>query len=226
VSKPFKIVAAVAAVLVIAAGAGLYWGQHKKAQLRGDIATLVADASARLRSALGLEADQKSADTADSVAQLEQDSAAFDRQLAALHALDTSRDKALADAAEDYLSTARQLTHYQARMHRMHIDVSGAVQALDEHMRNADRRARGWIGEAMRRKDDLEKKYFDYRMASDGFGDLARTYLDSRKQLAALLGAPAVVDEQLVIDARARAQQAAKETAALVERARQLAAPR
>jgi hypothetical protein len=226
VSKPFKIVAAVAAVLVIAAGASLYWGQHKKAQLRGDIATLVADASARLRNALGMEADQNAANTADSVAQLEQDSATFDRQLAALQALDTSRDKALADAAEDYLSTARQLTHYQARMHRLRIEVTGAAQALDDHMRGADRRARGWIGEAMRRKDDLEKKFFDYRMASDGFGDLARTYPDSRKQLATLLGAPSVVDEQVAIDARARAQQAVKQTAALVEQARQLAAPR
>jgi len=225
-SKPLRIVAAVVAVLVIAAGAALYWGQHKKAQLRGDIAALVVAASARLRSALAMEADQKAADTAEAVARLEQDSAAFDKQLAALHALDASREAVLADAADDYLGTARQLTLYQARMHGLRIDVDGAAQALDEHMRGADSRARGWIGEAMRRKDILEKKYFDYRLASDGFSDLARTYLDSRKQLAALLGAQAVVDEQLAMDARAQAGAAAKQTAALVERARQLAVPR
>ena len=225
-SKPLKIVAAVAAVLVIAAGAALYWGQHKTAQLRSDIAALVVDASARLRSTLAMEADQTAANTAKGVAQLEQDSAAFDKQLAALHALDTGRDAALADAADDYLGTARQLTVYQARMHRLRIDVDGAARALDEHMRSADRRARGWIGEAMRRKDVLEKKYFDYRLASDGYADLARTYLDSRKRLAPLLGAQAMVDEQLAIDARKQAQEAAKQTAALVERARQLPVPR
>jgi len=225
-SKSLKIVAAIAAVLVIAAGGALYWSQHKKAQLRGDIAALVVDASARLRSTLAMEADQKAANTAKGVAQLEQDSAAFDKQLGALHALDTGRDAALADAADDYLGTAHQLTVYQARMHRLRFDVDGAAQALDEHMRSADRRAHGWIGEAMRRKDVLEKKFFDYRMASDGFADLARTYLDSRKRLAPLLGAHALVDEQLAIDARKQAQEAAKQTAALVERARQLAVPR
>jgi hypothetical protein len=225
-SKPIKIAAAVVAVLVIAAGAVLTWNQHKKTQLRGDITALVVDASARLRRALDMEADQKAADTADGVAQLEQDSAAFDRQLGVLHALDTRRDAALAEAADDYLGTARQLTVYQARMHRLRIDIGGAVQALDEHMRGADRRAPGWIGEAMRRKDFLEKKYIDYRMANDGFVDLARTYLDSRKGLLPLVGAQAVVDDRLAADARRNAQEAAKQTAALVERARQLAVAR
>lgn len=225
-SKPHKIAAAVVAALVIAAGAALLWSQHKKAELRGDIAALVVDASARLRAALGMEADQKAADTAEGVAQLEQDSAAFDRQLGVLHALDARRDAALANAADDYLTTARQLTLYQARMHRMRIDVDGAVQALDEHMRNADRRARGWIGEAMRKKDVLEKKFFDYRMACNGFADLARGYPDSRKQLALLVGAQAVADDQLAVDAHTHAREAAKQTAALVERARQLAVPR
>lgn len=225
-SKPLKIAAAVVAVLVIAAGAALFWSQHKKAELRSDIAALVVDASARLRSALGTEADQKAADTAEGVAQLERDSAAFDRQLGVLHALETRRDAALAEAADDYLTTARQLTLYQARMHRLRIDVDGAAQALDEHMRSADRRARGWIGEAMRKKDFLEKKYFDYRMACDGFADLVRGYPDSRKQLALLVGTQAVVDDQLALDARTHAREAAKQTAALVERARQLAVPR
>ncbi len=225
-SKPPKIAAAVVAALVLAAGAALFWGQHKKAELRSDIAALVVDASGRLRSALGMEADQKAADTAEGVAQLEQDSAAFDRQLGVLHGLDTRRDAALADAAEDYLTTARQLALYQARMHRLRIDVDGAVQALDEHMRSADRRARGWIGEAMRKKDFLEKKYFDYRMACDGFGDLARGYPDSRQRLVPLVGAQAVVDDQLAADARTHAQAAAKQTAALVDQARQLAVAR
>jgi hypothetical protein len=225
-SKPLQIAAAVAAALVLAAGAALFWSQHKKAELRSDIAALVVDASARLRSALGMEADQRATDTAEGVAQLEQDSAAFDRQLGVLHALETRRDAALADAAEDYLTTARQLALYQARMHRLRIDVDGAVQALDEHMRSADRRARGWIGEAMRKKDFLEKKYFDYRMACDGFADLARGYPDSRQRLVPLVGVRALVDESVAKEARERAQAAAKQTAALVDQARQLAVVR
>jgi len=226
VSKQTRIAAVLVAVLVIATGGYFVWGQHKKTQLHSDIAAQVVDASARLHRALGMEADQKAADTAEAVAQLEQDSAAFDRQLAELHALDTRRVAALAEAADDYLGTARQLTVYQARMHRLRIDIGGAVQALDEHMRSADRRAPGWIGEAMRKKDFMEKKYIDYRMASDGFVDLARTYLDTRKGLVLLVGAQAVVDAQLAVDARNQAQEAAKQTAAFVEGARQLAGPR
>jgi hypothetical protein len=173
VGKPSRIVAAAVVLLVVAAGASLYWGQHKKAELRRGIATLVAGASGTLRSALAMEADQAFADSAEGVARLEADSAAFDEGVRVLRALDTGRDTPLAEAAEDYLTTARQLTLYQARMHRLRIEVGASAQALAQHIRGADHRARGWIDVALNRKDLLEKKYFDYRLASDGFSELA-----------------------------------------------------
>ncbi len=220
--KPLKIVIGIAALLIVVTGASLYWGQHKKVQLRGDVAALVGEASARLRAALGMEADQGAANTPEGAGRLEQFSAQFDQQVQALRAMDTKRDPALAEAAEDYLTTARQLTMYQARMHALRIAVGADAQALAEHIRTVDHRERGWIGEALQKKEQLEKNYFDYRLASDAFSDLARTYLVSRRKVAPLVGDAALVDEALAIDARDRAREAAKQTATLVEQAKQL----
>jgi len=220
--KPLKIVIGVVALLVVVTGASLYWGQHKKAQLRGDIAALVSEASARLRAAFSMEADQDAANSPEGAARLEQYSARFDQQVEMLHAMDAQRDPALAAAAEDFLTTARQLTMYQARMHRTRIAVAADAAALAEHIRTVSHRERGWIGEALQKKEVLEKKYFDYRLASDAFSDLARTYIVNRRKLAPLVGSAALVDEALAIDARDRAREAAKQTAALVEQAKQL----
>jgi hypothetical protein len=220
--KPRMILIGVAALLVVVVGASLYWGQHKKARLRGDITALVSEASARLRAALSMEADQDAANSPEGASRLEQFSAQFDQQVEMLRAMDTERDAALAAAAEDLLTTARQLTMYQARMHRARIAVGADAAALAEHIRTVSHRERGWIDEALHKKELLEKKYFDYRLASDAFGDLARTYIVNRRKLAPLIGSAALVDESLAIDARDRAREAAKQTAALVDQARQL----
>jgi hypothetical protein len=221
--KPLNIVIGIAALLVVVTAVSLYWGQHKKAQLRGEVAALVSEASARLRAAFGMEADQNAADTPEGASRLEQYSAQFDQQVEKLHAMDTQREPALAAAAEDYLTTARQLTMYQAKMHRTRIAVGADAEALAEHIRTANHRDRGWIGEALQKKDLLEKKYFDYRLASDAYSDLAHTYISSRRKLVPLVGKAALVDEALAVDARGRAREAAKQTAKLVEQAEQLA---
>ena len=221
-SRTLQIVIAIAALLALAAGGSLYWSQHKKAQLRGDIAALVGQASARLRAAFSMEADQNAADSAEGVSRLEQYTAEFDKQVDALHAMDTGRDSPLAEATEDFLTTARQITMYQGKMHRLRIDVGADAQALTEHIRSANMRERGWINAALQKKELLEKKYFDYRLASDAYSDLARTYLENRRKLASLVGEAALVEEAVAIDARDRAREAAKKTAALVEQAKQL----
>lgn len=220
--KPLKIVIGVAVLLVVVVGANLYWGQHKKAQLRSDVAALVNEASARLRVALSMEADQDAANTPEGVGRLEQFSAQFDQQVEMLHAMDTQRDPAVAAAAEDFLTTARQLTMYQAKMHRARIAVGADAEALAEHIRTVSHRERGWIGEALHRKELLEKKYFDYRLANDAFNDLGHTYIVSRRKLAPLVGSAALVKEALAIEARDQARAAAKKTAELVDQARQL----
>jgi hypothetical protein len=107
-------------------------------------------------------------------------------------------------------------------MHRTRIAVAADAAALAEHIRTVNLRERGWIGEALHRKELLEKKYFDYRLASDAFSDLARTYIVSRRKLAPLVGDAALVEEAVAIDARDRARAAAKKTAEMVEQAKQL----
>jgi len=226
-SKTLKVVVGVAALLVIAVAASLYWGQHKKVEFRSDIAALLTEASAQLRAALGVESDQNAADTPEAVSRLEQIAARLDQQVSALHAMDTTRNLPLAEAAEDYLTTARQIAVYQARMHRLRSEVAADARALAEHMRSADRRARGWIGEAMQKKDLLEKNYFDYRQASDAFADLTSSYITTRKTLVPLIGGgTALLEESVVREAYERARTAAKQAAAEVDQARQLAVAR
>jgi len=213
------------AALVIASALG-YWGvsAYRKSQLQTAVTALVKDSSERLQGALAVETGAAPEDTAQMVVKLDDQAQEVDKHVIELRGMSASPNRALVDAAEEYILTVRQILRNQAASHRYHIQVSASERALREHMRAANRRSGNWIKEAVRAKDRMEKEYFDYRISVDAFGRLLESYPAARKKLAQLVGAGLLVEETVAANARKRVLASSKRVADDVERARQLAA--
>src|SRR6266496_82481 len=220
-----KTAALLAAALVGASALG-YWGvsAYRKSELQKAVTALVKDTSERLQAGLAIETGTMPAD--QTVGRLDDHAQEVDKHVLELRDMSASPDRALVDAAEEYMLTVRQILRNQAASHRYRIQVSASERALRDHMRTANRRSGNWIKEAVRAKDRMEKEYFDYRISIDAFGRLLESYPATRSKLALQVGAGLLVEEAVAANARKRALAASKRVADDVERARQLAAVR
>jgi hypothetical protein len=214
------------AALVIASALG-YWGvsAYRKVQLQKSVYALVRDSSERMQAALALENESATADNPQTVARLDEQAQEVDRHVMDLREMSAVPNHALVAAAEEYLLTVRQILREQAASHRYRIQVAASDERLREHMRKAGRRSAGWIDEAVRAKDRLEKNYFDYRVSAEALERLLASYPSARRKMAAQLSVPLLADEA-VESARKRTLAGSKRIAASVEQARQLAAVR
>ncbi|HUL93647.1 MAG TPA: hypothetical protein VLV56_15000 [Burkholderiales bacterium] len=214
----------VALVLVSALG---YWGvsAYRKGQLQKTVSALVRDSSERMEAALALENESAPAGSSQTVAKLDDQAQEVDKHVIDLRETSAAPNRALVAAAEEYLLTVRQVLREQAASHRYRIQVTASETALREHMRTAGRRSKGWIDEAIRAKDRLEKNYFDYRVSAEALERLLASYPSVRRKMAAQLSVPLLADE-VVESARKRILAGSKRIAASVEQARQLAAVR
>jgi hypothetical protein len=225
-SERKKIVLLLAALL--AASVFGYWGfgTFRKHDLQGTVVESVKDTSLRLRDALSIEVGPQSADRPEVVRKLDDHTLEVDKHLMELRGKSAAPDRALFDAADEYLLTTRQLLREQASSHRYRIELSGSMQALVAHMRTANRRSESWIKEAIRAKDQVEKDYFSYKLAVEAFGRVLDSYPAARAKLAAHLDAALLVDPALAKEARGRQLETSKQAAGEMDRARQLAAVR
>jgi len=199
-----------------------YWGYrtYAKSQLQKAVIELVKDSSDRLRAGLGIEAGAASVAKIDDLAQ------EVDKHVIELNRLSASSDRALVDAAEEYLLTIRQILRSLAASQRYRAQVMARDSALRDHMRGSSRRSRAWIDEAVRMKDRLEKDYFDYRLSAEALGRLLESLPEARKKLALHVGAAPLADETALRNASRRALESSKRMAEEMERMRQLAAVR
>jgi ECF sigma factor len=215
------------AALVIASALG-YWGvsAYRKGQLQKAVTALVRDSSERLRAALAVEMEAVSGDTAQMVGKLDDHAQEVDKHVIELRGMSASPNRALVDAAEEYILTVRQILRNQAASHRYRIQVTASERALRDHMRTSNRRSGTWIQEALRAKDRMEKEYFDYRLSVDTFGRLLESYPETRSKLALQVSTGLLVEETAAANARKRALANSRRAAEDMERARQLAAVR
>ena len=220
-----RTAALLAAALVGASALG-YWGvsTYRKSELQKAVTALVKDTSERLQAALAIETGTMPAD--QTVGRLDDHAQEVDKHVLELRDMSASPDRALVDAAEEYMLTVRQILRNQAASHRYRIQVSASDRALRDHMRSAKRRSGSWIQEALRAKDRLEKDYSDYRLSAEALSRLLESYPDARKKLALHVGGALLADEGTAATARKRALENSKRVASEVEKARQLAAVR
>ena len=90
----------------------------------------------------------------------------------------------------------------------------------------ADNRTGAWVGEAVQRKERVEKDYRDYASATEALDKLLESLPASAAKLAARSQAAPLVDANLVAEARKRTSAALQQATGEMEKIRQLALPR
>ena len=209
------VVIALVAVIAVVAG---WWGygEHRKGEQRKAIVALVSDTATRMSSALtatdgGPEAARK----------LEEHTAAADRNLAELKRMNTAREPAFAEAADDYLLTGREILKRLVNVQRYRQLLSESLPALQAHMR-ADNRTGAWVQEAVKARERVNKDYRDMNLATNTLDTLLQSFPASQKKIAPYVDRAELIDDGTVTTARTRALDAAKQAAADLEKTRQL----
>ena len=187
---------------------------------------LVTDTSARLRDALDGEAGARAADPAEVARRLDEQAGEVDQRLAALHHLRASPDRALVDAADLYMVTARELLRRTASSHRYREAFVSSTRALRSLAQTADRRSGTWIAQTIAAKERAERDYSDYRRAVDATVSLLESLADPRERLARRVVPAILIDEGLRAQAAARARETGKRAAEDLDQARRLATRR
>jgi len=201
-----KTIVIAAAAFVAAAGLG-YWGYsaHKKREGQQSVAQAVTDVSARLREALTMEVSPQT------VGKLDEHAAVADRGLQAVKRLDTTLPRALVDAADNYLLTAREILKRQSDRHRHRLALADSQQALRQHMR-ADNRSGAWVQEAVKAKERVNRDYHGYSVAAEVLGKLLESFPATQKSMARLVAHTQIPDD-VIANATKRIQQDAQRVA-------------
>ena len=209
-------VISVALIAILAAAAWWGYGQYQKREQRKSILALIADTSVQLRTALtatdsGPEAARK----------FEEHSAAAEKNLSALKAMSTAREPALAEAADDYLLTCREILKRFVNIQRSRQLLSDSLPALIEHMRS-DNRTGAWAQEAVKARERVNKDYRDLNLATGILDTLLQSFPASQKKIAPYVDRAELIDDGTVAAARTRALEAAKQAAAEIEKTRRV----
>ncbi len=187
---------------------------------QGVVTALVAETSTRLRDALA--ADARAAPAA-AARRLDDQADEIDQRLAALHRVRPAPDRALVDAADLYMVTARELVRRTAASLRYRESFAASTGALRALAETADRRSGVWIGRVISAKEQAERDYSDYRRALDAMVSLLESLAEPRARLARQIDPAMLVEEALRAEAEARAREAAKRAADQLDQARRLA---
>lgn len=214
--------AGAAAVLLVLLGLA-WWGYsgYKKRELQTAVVALVTDATARMRDAL------RAADTgAGTLERLEGHFKALGEASQRLAGLDGWRNPPLSDAAQQYVDEAHALLRRLIAEQRARDAVRSGMTALDEHLRAAHGRSSDWIREAIALKQQMDRDFFDYRVAEGGLRKSLQALPNARRQLAPLIAPAPLMDDRPLADASTRLTADSAQLAQQVEAARKLPLPR
>jgi len=221
-----KIVAALAALIIVSILGAFGWGQYRKVAVGSEVTELATDSGKRLREALGIRLDPALAGRPEVHATLEAHAAVMSRHLARFESLDVSRIRMLGYAAGEYLSAAHGIVRLQASSHKLHARLADATQVLKAHFGRVGQRRGDWINEAMRRKELLDRASAEYRRSIEAYENMLENFPAAQAELARELGPAVAIDRALIDKARKNAQDEATRAAEAVVRARQLAVTR
>jgi hypothetical protein len=216
---------AAVALLVLAAAAAFGWAysEYRKRALHAAVVALVADTSVRLREVVS-GGSTPTADQAEVVRKLEGEAAEIDRHLEALRRLNPAPNRALVDAAELYVVTARELARRMASSHRHRVELQQSAAALRALVESVDPRSGSWIEETLRARERAERDYFSYRLAVEAAANLLGSLREATRELGRYADASLLLEERLRAKGEAQAREAARQAADELELARRLAA--
>ena len=183
-----RTAAVVVAALALAVGTYLAYDKYTR---RNHVVGMVSDAGARLHRVV--QAQVGEAANVD----LEAHATALEGYAATLRRMNTKSFTPLADAADDYLVTAREIARRSVEMRRARSALDASVPALSAHIK-ADRGAASWTGEAMKLKQTLDKDFRDYRLALEAYRSLLGTLESSQSNVAVYVEDLQIADAALI----------------------------
>jgi hypothetical protein len=190
-----RIATVVVAALVLAIGTYLAYEKYSR---RSHVMTMVRDAAARLHTVLQAQAGD------GAKIDLEAHATAIEGYAGTLRRMNTASFTPLADAADDYLITAREIARRSVEIQRTGAAVRSESEALGAHIRN-DRGAAAWTGEAVRLKQALDKDFREYRLAVEAYRTLLGSYGASQATVATYVEGLPLIEDAFVKDAGAKA---------------------
>jgi hypothetical protein len=146
----------------------------------------VGDTTARLREALGAKA------TPEMVG-------ALDKNLKAAKA---PSDPELADAAEHYIISAREIARRMVSVRELERQAAASRAALNGHMARAAHRNDVWVRDAVALKKRVEAQHFELGVTLGALDQLLNTFPDSEKRLQARVDPSLLLEASFVNAAR------------------------
>jgi hypothetical protein len=182
-------------LVLVAAVAGYfaYGAAQKRAQQR-HVAELVRDSTDKLRQALGANAAPALVTELDTN----------------LRSVKAPRDPALAEAAEQYITGAREIARRRVAVAELERKAAASRAALVGHMAHASRRGDAWLRDAVALKKRVENDHFELDVTLKALDELFYTFPESEKPLVPRVGADALLDQTLAASARKQVQDEAR----------------
>jgi hypothetical protein len=138
--------------------------------------------------------------------------------LAALRAARFSRQRVLADAADDYTAGARAIVLRRVDVARASRQAALARQALIAHIGTRRGRDDGWIRQAAALKKRADDAQFELNVACDTLIELLSRLPEPEQKLAAQVGAGRLLEEEVRRAALDGAKEEASRAAAELEK--------
>ncbi len=188
--KPIAwLVGIIAAAAVAVAGYSMYVESQKRAQQK-QVVSSVVDTTEKLRQAL----------TQKATPELVQ---AIDENLSAAHA---PRDPQLADAAEQYIMSAREIARRRSDTARLWAQARASRDALAGHMARSERRSEPWLRSAVALKKRVDDDYFEVAIRLKALDELLFKLPDAEKRLDGRVEPASLLERDTIEKARNQAQ--------------------
>ena len=206
-NRPLLAAAVALAVLVLSALGYSVHRVSKKHVEQDKIVEALRDTTDQLRQAL---APQVSAELV----------AHIDGDLKAAQAPDNPE---LAEAAEVYIVSAREIARRRVEAERLEREAAANRAALQAHMTRGGRRNEAWFQGALELKRRVERDHFDLDVTLKALDELLATLPEAEKRLAPHVAAAVLLDEAEREGALRQTQLQQKRASASLERVRALA---
>ena len=206
--------------LAVAIACTFAWWAYKgiqKRALQQEVVMLAQDSTVRLQEALGLltagpEVRPK----------LEEHFAALEGSVGRTQALNASLHPELVRAAHAYVTDAHALLRRELALHAGRDAVRVDIGQINHHLRAAGSRSPDWIRQALGLKQQLERSFFDYRLAAGGLEKSLDTLDDTSLKLRTFVPAAALIEEAPILAAEKHLLDLSAQVEQQVENARRL----
>jgi hypothetical protein len=207
----------IAAALLLAIVATMFYGSFKKHRLESNAVAHVATATVHLQEGIVLPLEAQG-----TAAALERHTSAVAQLLESLKREDAQRNRALADAAEVYLVDAQAILRNRGNAARARGAAIASRRALTGHIGAAGGRGQGWIQNALALKQRAERDSFDYRNALGTYAGLLQSHHESQARVRAVRPGARLLEDAQVQAALKAARDAEQQAVADLEKLRAL----